>query len=240
MPAAYTWFLLAGVALSAWIWIRRARQDSRLPVLYLAALLGALVGAKLVYLLAEGWRDWGQPDRWGRLASGKTVLGGLLLGYPAVEWAKRILHYPRPTGDRFALVVPLSLAIGRVGCLAQGCCLGRTCPVSWYTVEDARGIARWPAVPVELGFNLTALAVLGLLHLVDRQRGQRFHLFLVGYGVFRFLHEFVRDTPRIPHLGPFSGYHLAALALAALGLSGYARRARADQQPREATSAVRS
>ena len=46
-------------------------------------------------------------------------------------------------------------------------------------------------------------------------KGQLFHLYLISYGIFRFWHEFHRETPRI--LGPFSGYHFGALALVALG-----------------------
>jgi len=49
--------------------------------------------------------------------------------------------------------------------------------------------------------------------------GQLFHIYLMTYGVFRFFHEFLRDTPAI--LGPFSGYQFAALAVAALGAVGY-------------------
>jgi phosphatidylglycerol:prolipoprotein diacylglycerol transferase len=42
--------------------------------------------------------------------------------------------------------------------------------------------------------------------------GQHFHLYLIAYGIFRFLHEFLRDTPK-----PFfnlSGYQIIALATA--------------------------
>ena len=45
----------------------------------IAALLSAFIGAKLVYVLAEGWFDWPMPERWLRLANGESVLGTLLL-----------------------------------------------------------------------------------------------------------------------------------------------------------------
>jgi phosphatidylglycerol:prolipoprotein diacylglycerol transferase len=44
----------------------------------------------------------------------------------------------------------------------------------------------------------------------------------MAYGVFRFGHEFLRDTPVI--LGPFSGYQIAALAIFILGAAGFIRR----------------
>lgn len=215
-PPYYTGLLVAGIALSLVFWVRLARRDRRLLWIWLAALLGAFVGAKIVYLLAEGWRDWGRPDAGWRLAAGKSVIGALLGGYVAVELAKKQVGYPYATGDRFALVVPFSLILGRLGCWLNGCCLGRACASRhWWTLEDAEGIPRWPAVPVELTFNVAALGVLALLRRQGRFPGNLFHLYLIAYGLFRFAHELVRDTPRLR--GPISGYALAALAVAALG-----------------------
>ena len=57
----------------------------------------------------------------------------------------------------------------------------------------------------------------------DALRGQLFHVYLMAYGAFRFAHEFMRDTPR--WMGPWSGYHVLALAVAALGALSFARRA---------------
>jgi phosphatidylglycerol:prolipoprotein diacylglycerol transferase len=59
----------------------------------------------------------------------------------------------------------------------------------------------------------------------DHFTSQHFHIYLMAYGVFRFAHEFLRATPRI--LGPISGYQLAALAVAVLGLLGFLLRRRA-------------
>jgi len=156
---AYGWLLLAGIAVSLFTWTRLARRDERLLLIYVAALLCAFIGAKLAYVFAEGWRDWPMPDRWLRLATGKSVLGALLGGYAGVEAAKLALGWGAPTGDLFALVAPLGIAIGRIGCLLHGCCLGERCAPAWYALRDSHGVARWPAVPLELAFNVAALAV---------------------------------------------------------------------------------
>lgn len=219
---AYGWMMLAGIAITAMLWFRAGRQDPRLPLIFFAALLGALVGAKVVYLLAEGWHDLGKPDLWRRWATGKSILGGLLFGYAGVELAKSQLGYTQATGDRFALVAPLGIGFGRVGCWLHGCCPGTICEPAWYTVKDAAGVPRWPAVPLELGFNAAALLILGFLRWRGVGRGQLFHVYLIAYGIFRFAHEFLRDTPRL--IGPLSGYALAALAVAGLGFWGYRRR----------------
>ena len=49
--------------LSLVFWTRLARRDDRLLLVYLGALAGAFLGAKLVYLFAEGWRDFAEADR---------------------------------------------------------------------------------------------------------------------------------------------------------------------------------
>jgi phosphatidylglycerol:prolipoprotein diacylglycerol transferase len=233
----YTWLLLTGVFVSFLFWKRRARQDKRLVFIYGAALVGAFFGAKIVYLFAEGWRHFGAPDMWLQLAAGKSILGALLGGYIFVELAKRHVGYERTTGDDFALIAPISIGLGRVGCLLHGCCLGIVCRPEWYALKDSEGESRWPAVPVELAFNALAFS----LFLIFRRRqilsGQHFHLYLIGYGSFRFVHEFVRATPRL--LGTFSGYHFAALSVALFGLICFVHRfnhsaltaAQNDQRP---------
>ena len=222
--SAYSWLLLVAIAASLFTWTRLARRDHRLVLIYVAALLSAFIGAKLVYVLAEGWLDWPMPDRWLRLATGKSVLGALLGGYAGVELAKHALGHRAATGDLFALVAPLGIAIGRVGCLLHGCCLGERCAPAWWTLRDTQGVARWPAVPLELAFNIAAIVIFLLLRRRGKMRGQHFHLYLIAYGTFRFAHEWMRVTPKIA--GVLSGYQLAALACVALGVWGFRRRAR--------------
>ena len=223
IPSPYGWLLLAGIAASLFTWTRLARRDHRLVLIYVAALLSAFIGAKLVYVLAEGWLDWPLPDRWLRLATGKSVIGALLGGYLGVEIAKRALDYRPATGDLFALVAPLGIGIGRVGCLLHGCCLGQRCEPAWFTLRDAQGVARWPAVPAEIAFNVVALACFLVLRAKGRAQGQHFHLYLMAYGLFRFVHEFWRATPTLI-LG-LSGYQFAALACVVLGAARYVARA---------------
>src|SRR4029450_7582226 len=109
------------------LWARVAKRDSRLVLIYIAALGGAFFGAKLVYLGAEGWLHWHDENRWLILATGKSITGALLGGYAAVEIAKGQLGYTRATGDWFAVISPLAIMLGRVGCITHGCCLGRAC-----------------------------------------------------------------------------------------------------------------
>lgn len=220
--APYSLLMLAGIGVSLFFWSRLAKRDERLLIIYLAALVSAFLGAKLVYLAAEGWMFWSDPQRWTIWATGKTILGALLGGYAGVEAAKKLTGYTAPTGDWFALIAPGGIILGRIGCLLHGCCLGVVCEPAWWTIRDAYGVARWPSVPVEIAFNAAAILVFIGLRWRHLLPGQHFHLYLIAYGAFRFLHEFQRATPRVA--GAISGYQIAALAVAALGVAGFLRR----------------
>jgi len=193
--------LLAGLAWGAVYWFRESKKDGRVALIYFGGLVGAFAGAKLAFLLAEGWLHAGDPNRWLIWLSGKSVMGALPGGWIGVELAKKTLGYRETTGDRFALLLPPALVMGRLGCLKAGCCQGIAC---------SPGV--WPAVPVEIGFQLSALAGLLWLRRTKRLPGQHFHLYLIAYGLFRFAHEFLRATPK--PFGGLSGYQLIALGTA--------------------------
>ena len=191
-------------------------------------LLGAFLGAKLAFLFAEGWQYWRLPVPWLSLLTGKSVLGALPGGYAGVEFAKARLGYRERTGDWFAAFAPAGILLGRVGCLFQGCCLGVRCPHSaWWTLTDPAGVPRWPAVPVEMLFNASALVIFWILRRRRLLPGQHFHLYLMGYAAFRFFHEYLRNTPRFLHAdGVLSGYQIIALGVFAFGAWAFQARRR--------------
>lgn len=229
---AYGALFLAGIVVTALAWGRLARAGPEMVIVYAAGLLGALVGAKVVFLALEWPYYFGQPDFWMQALVGKTITGGILGGYAGVELGKRIIRHPAPTGDAFAITVPLGLFLGRLGCFINGCCLGRRCEPAWYAVVDEHGVPRFPVSLAEAGFNLLTAGVLFLLHRRGVLRFQLFHVFLIAYGTFRFFHEFLRDTPRLfPHsdwpvVRDFTTYQLAALAIVALGVWRFIARRR--------------
>jgi phosphatidylglycerol:prolipoprotein diacylglycerol transferase len=223
----YRWTMLGAIVLSATWWFFRSKRDPGLLPIYIGALGGAFLGAKLVYLFAEGWRDWPMPDRWLRLATGKSVLGGLLGGYAGVEGMKWLTSYRKTTGDLFALITPLGIALGRVGCCLQGCCQGRPTALEFLAAHDAFGVARWPSAQIELVFQLSIFILLFALRRHTRFRGHLFFLYLAIYGTFRFLHEWMRDTPQL--VSGLSGYQFISLAMAAVGVFMFSRRGAAHE-----------
>lgn len=220
--------MLTGILVSIAFWSRFARRDDRLLLVYVGALIGAFTGAKIVYIAAEGWMHFGAPDMWLQLATGKSILGALLGGYAGVELAKKFAGYRGVTGDWFAMIAPVSIALGRIGCLLHGCCLGEICePSAWWTLHDASSVPRWPAVPAEIAFNILAIVAFFILRKKRLLTGQHFHVYMIGYGLFRFAHEWVRSTPKPFH--GFSGYQIAAALLATAGVAGFIARRKRPQ-----------
>ena len=236
---AYPLLAVLGMVISAYTFERvlgpsRVRATPGWEAIFVGGLIGMAVGAKLGYALAEGLWVADAPRAsmsfWLQVLAGKTVTGGLLGAYLGVEIAKRRVGHVQPTGDAFAVIAPLSLMFGRVGCLFGGCCTGVAMQPAWFTVADASGVQRWPAVLVELAFNALffGCAVAWTLRREQgagsRWMGQLFHVYLVAYGAFRLAHEFVRDTPRV--IAGYSGYQLLSVALILLGAVRFAQRSR--------------
>ncbi len=213
----------AGLIIGGTFWARRFRRTPESFSIFVGAIIGAYAGAKVLFLLAEWERIFSDPNWLWLALSGKTIVGALLGGYAGVEIAKRLIGHREATGDWFAVGVPLAIAAGRFGCLRYGCCQGMVCESGMpFAMTGADGLSRWPSAPLELGFNL--LFVVAILPLVLHPgkvsplfKGQLFHFYLVSYGIFRFWHEFHRDTPRV--IGDISGYHVGALFLVMLGFS---------------------
>lgn len=162
-----------------------------------AAAVGAAVGSKLL--------AWAEHPADGFLVSGKTIVGGLLGGWLAVEWAKRRAGVVERTGDLFAVPLCVGIAVGRIGCFLTGLpdkTYGRPTSLPW-GVDLGDGVGRHPTQLYEILF----LAVLGLWLSRSRARledgslprGALFDRFVVAYFAFRLAVDFLK--PGEPHLG---------------------------------------
>jgi len=170
------------------------------------------------------------------LGAGRSIVGGLLFGFLTAEILKPLMGYTLPPNDRFAALLPFSLAIGRFGCFFQGCCLGIP-HKGLLSVTYADGIPRYPTQLFEAAFDIVAGIV--FVQLVRRRllRGHVFAIFLVAYGVYRFFSEFIRVTPRV--FGPYSVYQGFCVVMIATGaISLYVRRGGFDGNPAAASAAT--
>jgi len=206
----HTYGLLLAIAFLVGLWVasrqaRRAGLDAnRVGDLAIYVLLAGLVGAKLMLVLVE--RDY-YLDRPGELLnifqSGGVFYGGLLLAFVVAWWYTR--HYQLPgwrVADVLAPGVVIGQAIGRLGCLAAGCCYGKPADVPWAVVfrdvYAARNVGTpldTPLHPTQLYESLACLLIFGaLLWLAPRKRfdGQVALAYVALYSAARFVIEFFR------------------------------------------------
>lgn len=208
------------------------RNKERIPIdkalwVVVGATLGAALGSKILYWFEDPVKTLHNWNNLIYLMEGKTIVGGLLGGLIGVELTKKRIGWTRSTGDDFALPLIVGMAIGRIGCFLTGLddhTYGTA--TSWITgVDFGDGIPRHPTQLYEVAF----LLLLGSFLLTVKRsagpflqkralpEGAVFHLFMLGYLLFRFLIDFIKPTPH-PYL-ILNNIQLAAL----LGVVYYTR-----------------
>jgi len=204
--------------------MKESRDRRRYYILQAITLIGAAFGAKLAVLMGDALWPLKHFDDWmALLFSGRSIMGALLVGFLVAEAAKPLMAYKMPPNDRFAVVLPFSIGIGRFGCYLAGCCRGLPYDGP-FTITYADGIARHPIAFYEMAFQLAAGLL--LLHLY-RQKilfGRLFALYLVLYGSFRFQTEYLRETEKA--FFGYSAYQWFALAAVISGIVAIAVRSR--------------
>lgn len=176
--------------------------------IYTLGVVGALIGAKLLYLFTV-WPDFVKGiaavsrhqitlsvfiDRYfsGGLVLYGGLLAGLLTAYLAAHYFGRSLRDFAPV---FLPALALLCAIGRIGCFCAGCCYGK--PVSWGVVFPKGGLAPAgvPLIPTQL-IEAAFDVCLGLvfMHLAKSEKQPAYLLprYLLSYATFRFIIEFFR------------------------------------------------
>jgi len=193
----------------------QAADRNRYYTMQAITALGAVAGAKLGVLFGDALWPLRPFDDWSALAtSGRSIAGALLVGFLAVEAAKPLLGYDIPPNDRFAVVLPFSIAIGRIGCLVAGCCRGAPWDGPLAVAYDD-GVLRHPAQMYEAIFQLLAGWALLVMWRRGVLFGRLFALYLAVYGAFRFGTEFIRETDKA--FAGLSAYQWMSLAMVAAG-----------------------
>jgi prolipoprotein diacylglyceryltransferase len=162
-----------------------------------AAIVGALIGSRgldLLYELPRGGVSWHTV-----LAptGGKTIVGGLLGGWAAVELVKRMEGIRTRTGDLFAVPLCVGIAVGRIGCFLAGLSddtYGKPTRLLW-GVDFGDGIARHPTQLYEVMFLATLGLVLWMWRARPHANGILFRGFLVGYLGWRLGIDFLKPEP---------------------------------------------
>jgi phosphatidylglycerol:prolipoprotein diacylglycerol transferase len=213
------------------------------------AAFSGILGSKLLMLLV-GWREYmAEPGRIfsiETLQSGGVFSGGLLLAIVCSWWYVRREKIPfLSAADVFAPGVALGHALGRIGCLAAGCCFGRETHVPWavtfhnpWAAEFSGTPLNRPLHPTQLYESVAEFINFALLYWLCKRKkfeGQIIALFMIIYGTERFVFEFFRGDPGRGEVlgGWITGTQLIALGLLISGFIIYIRRVplRSSRQP---------
>lgn len=215
---------LAGVGWAMHEARQRKLPHDKIPGISLLILAGAILGARLLYVLIDLQYFAANPlEIFAFWHGGLVFSGGFLVGSLFGYWALRKETDKLTWLDCFAPGVALGQAIGRIGCFMAGCCYGSKSFVPWaVTFTDPNSLAPLfqPLHPTQLYHSLAGLLTFGMLLLAKRKLqtpGKLTGLFLVLFAGFRIFIEFFRADYR-GDLGVLSVTQLIALVLLLPGL----------------------
>jgi prolipoprotein diacylglyceryltransferase len=186
-----------------------------------AAVAGAAIGSKVLFLLEDPRFTFGHLRNFDYLMGGKTIVGALVFGLAAVEAAKSFIGLKQSTGDLYAIPIAAGIAIGRVGCFLTGLSdntYGTPSRLPW-AVDFGDGVRRHPTQIYEILFLLLLIPVLScMMSAIGKnspsrgpnetektsragqgrfQSGDAFKFFMVAYLLFRLLCDFIKPYPRV-------------------------------------------
>ena len=228
---SYGVMMALGFVAAAWLLGKGLAYQGRNPelasALVLWAAIGGLVGARLLFILAN-WSAF-LADPWASLFTGAGFVwhGGLIGGIVGVSLGIRHYKLPWPeTMDAIAPAIALGHGTGRIGCqLAGDGDWGPPTDLPWgMAYPDA--IIGWdypPDVfvhPTPLYEMLTYFAIAAVLwnrRTAGYYPGSLFWGYLLLAGIARFFLEFVRVNP--PLWGTFSQAQVISIGLILVGAS---------------------
>ena len=164
-------------------------------------------------------------------STGATFYGGLIGGagcfialYFGIGsfWFKDKVHIDSffSLADIAAASIAIAHGFGRIGCLMAGCCHGKIVD-AWYSVYMPAINAK--AVPLQLyeALFLFAMFALCTFLLLKFKFRHNMSVYLVSYGIFRFLIEYVRDDARGTLAEGISPSQFWAIFMVVIGVALY-------------------
>jgi phosphatidylglycerol:prolipoprotein diacylglycerol transferase len=249
---AYGVMVALGMLAGIWVTVIRARRAGMSPEVFYDlgfwSMLAGILGARAAYVAAHwaqfpdgspGYREhpWNVLKIW---EGGQVLYGGLILAVLVDLWLIHRRNLPvLKVADVAAPAVALGIAVGRIGCLLNGCCWGRRVGESFplgirfpstaaVYAGDGRSIfgtleSTWPVHPTQVyAILLGVMLYIVLSFWYERRRwdGQILAGMMIGYALIRFAEEHFRaDTPRLPRfwgtLSLNSGQYVSVYVVAA-------------------------
>lgn len=188
-------------------WLHRCRE--RLHLRWLSVLLLSVLHTVLGVLSVKVFALFETGN-----FSNMSLFGGVFF-MPLFYWgvAKLAKQKTADVFDVFTICLVFTLMCARLNCIISGCCLGAHIPIEGLTH------LRFPTRELELLFYVLLLSRLCRKVLSGSARGMIYPIYMISYGIFRFVTETLRVSNRTDSILHIS--HLWALLSLGIGISIY-------------------
>lgn len=188
-------------------WLHRCRE--RLHLRWLSVLLLSVLHTVLGVLSVKVFALFETGN-----FSNMSLFGGVFF-MPLFYWgvAKLAKQKAADVFDVFTICLVFTLMCARLNCIISGCCLGAHIPIEGLTH------LRFPTRELELLFYVLLLSRLWRKVLSGSARGMIYPIYMISYGIFRFVTETLRFSDRTDSILHVS--HLWALLSLGIGISIY-------------------
>lgn len=188
-------------------WLHRCRE--RLHLRWLSVLLLSVLHTVLGVLSVKVFALFETGN-----FSNMSLFGGVFF-MPLFYWgvAKLAKQKTADVFDVFTICLVFTLMCARLNCMISGCCLGAHIPIEGLTH------LRFPTRELELLFYVLLLSRLWRKVLSGSARGMIYPIYMISYGIFRFVTETLRVSSRANNILHIS--HLWALLSLGIGISIY-------------------
>lgn len=188
-------------------WLHRCRE--RLHLRWLSVLLLSVLHTVLGVLSVKVFALFETGN-----FSNMSLFGGVFF-MPLFYWgvAKLAKQKAADVFDVFTICLVFTLMCARLNCIISGCCLGAHIPIEGLTH------LRFPTRELELLFYVLLLSRLWRKVLSGSARGMIYPIYMISYGIFRFVTETLRVSDRTDSILHVS--HLWALLSLGIGISIY-------------------
>lgn len=205
VQANILYILLAiGVVFSI-AWVLNFQKELRIKwyaAIFVCILIAAVgVFSAKLFAVIEGWIADSAP--------GNMSIYGAIFFTPLV-CILGALVFRRPvktTMDILTIPIVILAALARANCLFNGCCLGLEIPGT---------VMRYPTRGLELVFDIILIIVLIRLTAKKRFIGTNYPIYLLSYGIFRFIIQWFREPGFM--VGPLTLSHIWSILSILIGL----------------------
>lgn len=212
-----------------WIELKRRGEKFKIFMLMsLTMLLSGFGGAKVFYILINvSLRDFLEDPVNAMISSGRIYHGGfifsVLIAFLIVRLTERNFWV---VADSATPGLAIGISVGRIGCFLNGCCLGKPTNLSWgvkfYRIDSSINLSLHPAQLYESITMLFIFLFLWRIRKKNHPQGYIFSIYLLAWGVERFIIEFFRITTPSPFFS-LSVAQLISLAMVLFAVYNFFR-----------------